>query len=406
MQALFLGAGASFDCGLPLTWELTAEIRRWLTPERLAAYNAGWEAQGAHWNDAVIAQMNEWIADEDRHYEQILEALARKSQTADYDFLQRDYRQAYIFFAQTVYAFLLERQAKNFRFASVVLKDYEGLKSLLELNRPLWIFSTNQDVVVELLAAQWKIPLKSGLQHTQTLTMGDGASTRTITFESQPNHPEHTPDFFADGEYGINLVKLHGGLDSFFTDDGRQRLKVKPDPQHLDDYLADLVFINQVNQALTIKQDGLVTNRSLYQDAEGKLHALERSLVAGYQHLQDNMPQFSPAPYSLMQQVLAEVEELIVIGSRLEIPSINRMLADWLHDDNHRLMIVDPAQRHLPKVLQDSAGNVRPVRQGATEFFLSLNRHKNVYMSLLHNLQRNMRRKVRMKLLNSLTARQ
>jgi hypothetical protein len=29
-----------------------------------------------------------------------------------------------------------------------------------------------------------------------------------------------------------------------------------------------------------------------------------------------------------------------------------------------------------------------------------------VYMSLLHNLQRNMRRKVRMKLLNSLTARQ
>ena len=113
MQALFLGAGASFDCGLPLTWELTAEIRRWLTPERLAAYNAGWEARGAHWNDAVIARLNDLMADEDRHYEHILDCLARESQSVDYDFLQRDFRNAYIFFAQTVYAFLLERQANT-----------------------------------------------------------------------------------------------------------------------------------------------------------------------------------------------------------------------------------------------------------------------------------------------------
>ena len=116
MQALFLGAGASFDCGLPLTWELTAEIRRWLTPERLAAYNAGWEAQGAHWNDAVIAQVNEWIADEDRHYEQILEALAHKSQTADYDFLQRDYRQAYIFFCTNGVCLSVGAPGKKFSF--------------------------------------------------------------------------------------------------------------------------------------------------------------------------------------------------------------------------------------------------------------------------------------------------
>lgn len=408
MQALFLGAGASFDCGLPLTWELTAEIQRWLTPERLEAYNAGWEAQGARWNEAVIARVNELVADDDQHYEQILAVLAHEAQTAPYDFLQRDYRSAYCFYAQTVYAFLLERQAKNFSFASVVLEDYSSIKNLLELNRPLWIFSTNQDVVVELLAARLGVPLKDGLRHEETMSAGDGTATRNLKFARLTATDEQAPvlDFFAAGEYGINLVKLHGGLDLFFADEGRTLLKLKPDPQRLNDYLADLVFINQVNQALTLKQDGLVTNRSLYRDAEDKLQFFERSLIAGYQHFSENLPTAMVDAHQLLQQVLPRVEELIVIGSRLENTRVNQLLAKWLEDDRRRLLVVDPAYRELPSVLQENDENIHPVRQGATEFFLSLNRQKNAYVSLLRNLQRNMRRKVRMKLLRSLTSRQ
>jgi hypothetical protein len=33
MPALLLSAGASFDAGMPLVTELTAELRRWLTPQ-------------------------------------------------------------------------------------------------------------------------------------------------------------------------------------------------------------------------------------------------------------------------------------------------------------------------------------------------------------------------------------
>lgn len=407
MQALFLGAGASFDCGLPLTWELTAEIQRWLTPERLAAYNAGWEEQGAHWNEVVIARLNELVADDERDYEQVLQVLAHESQTAAYDFLQRDFQQAYSFYAQIVYAFLLERQAKNFNFTSVVLKDYESIKTLLELNRPLWIFSTNQDLVVELLAARMSIPLKCGLRDSKTITVGDGAATREITFEQLRGNEETAPepDFFSPGEYGINLVKLHGSLDMFFTDNGHTLLKVKPDAQRLADYVADLVFVNQVNQALTLKQNGVVTNRSLYQDAQGKLQFLERSLIAGYRHIVQGNPPGLFDPYRIMERILPQLEELIVIGSRLENSAVNQRLAEWVSDDRCRLLLVDPIHRDLPRVLEKSEGNIRPVRQGATEFFLGLDQRSHIYTSLLRNLQRNMRRKVRMKLLRSLTDR-
>jgi hypothetical protein len=41
---LFLGAGASFECGMPLVWDLTAEIGAWLTSEKLKDLNCHWRA--------------------------------------------------------------------------------------------------------------------------------------------------------------------------------------------------------------------------------------------------------------------------------------------------------------------------------------------------------------------------
>src|SRR5690606_4050239 len=211
------------------------------------------------------------------------------------------------------------------------------------------------------------------------------------------------PDFFSAGEYGINLVKLYGGLDMFLAEDGRSLLKLKPDAQRPSEYIADLVFINQVNQALALKQNGVVTNRSLYQDSEGKLQWLERSLIAGYQHLPQEQSACFPDAFRLMEQVLPELEEVIVIGSRLENSVISGMLANWVSDSRRRLLVVDPAHRDLARALEESEGNIRPLRQGVPEFFLGLDQRSNIYTSLLRNFQRNMRRKVRMKLLRSLT---
>ena len=37
LTGLFLGAGASHEAGMPLVWELTAEIKNWLTAEKFAS---------------------------------------------------------------------------------------------------------------------------------------------------------------------------------------------------------------------------------------------------------------------------------------------------------------------------------------------------------------------------------
>ena len=43
---LFLGAGASFELGMPLVRGLTGEFKGYFTPEHLRELNAGWRQQG------------------------------------------------------------------------------------------------------------------------------------------------------------------------------------------------------------------------------------------------------------------------------------------------------------------------------------------------------------------------
>jgi hypothetical protein len=69
---LFLGAGASFEAGMPLVWDLTAEISAWLTPEKLRELNAGWRDQGTGNPDAVIDSLVASLLNPSMHYQSIL----------------------------------------------------------------------------------------------------------------------------------------------------------------------------------------------------------------------------------------------------------------------------------------------------------------------------------------------
>lgn len=69
LTGLFLGAGASYEAGLPVVLELTSEIRDWLTPEKLRDLNKGWRSQGTGYSDEVIEDFSSVLAMPDAHYE-------------------------------------------------------------------------------------------------------------------------------------------------------------------------------------------------------------------------------------------------------------------------------------------------------------------------------------------------
>src|SRR6266481_200335 len=54
LTGLFLGAGASYEAGMPLVSHLTVELSQMLTAAKLRELNAGWRAQGGGYPDAGI----------------------------------------------------------------------------------------------------------------------------------------------------------------------------------------------------------------------------------------------------------------------------------------------------------------------------------------------------------------
>jgi hypothetical protein len=46
LTGLFLGAGFSYEVGMPLVTELTRDLKETLTPAKVKAFNKSWQEQG------------------------------------------------------------------------------------------------------------------------------------------------------------------------------------------------------------------------------------------------------------------------------------------------------------------------------------------------------------------------
>ena len=72
LTGLLLGAGASFDVGMPLVWELDEEFKTWLTPEKLRSLNNKWRSYGNGYPDDAIDSLVKLLERKDMHYENVL----------------------------------------------------------------------------------------------------------------------------------------------------------------------------------------------------------------------------------------------------------------------------------------------------------------------------------------------
>ena len=131
-----LGAGASYDLGMPLLWELTHELKSWLTPEKLRNLNRHWRRGGPGFGypDDVIENFASALDREDMHYENILGHLQVQSQRHP-DAVQ-SYNGLYMFLSDIIYALLQERHLRNVNYIERNIRYLDGIKSLAEENAP------------------------------------------------------------------------------------------------------------------------------------------------------------------------------------------------------------------------------------------------------------------------------
>lgn len=404
MKALFVGAGATYDCGMPLAWELTAEIRRWLTPEKLISFNENWKSQGGGWHSDVVSFLVSLLENKNLHYENIIGALEVECSRERDQSKRQSYYAALGFVLQAVYGLLMERQVKNTHYALAALDDFSSIKDMAENNRPLWVFSLNHDCIIEMLALKCGIPLMSGFNEEVSIAMKTAKdSIISFPFErlSRKSIEENKYRFFGHGEFGINLIKLHGSLDIFGQDDELNYLKISAVDNNPESLSAQIQLLNQINQDIAVRDGVVCTNENVYEDEDGEIQFLRKSLLSGAHKFTKKLSQIAPSEFlSLFRGNLNYADELICIGYSFGDKHIDDHIVDWLSfAAKRKLTIVNPGINVCPERMKHLSGQVECKPIGATDYFTQLSDKKStVFKDMLRKARSLARDKIKREL--------
>jgi hypothetical protein len=379
LTGLFFGAGASYEAGMPLAKDLTTEIKGWLTADKLRQLNDGWRLQGDGCSDQVINDCIVMLEHPSVHYEAILGYLETQQRRQQDNKVLQDYHGLYSWLVQLVSLLLTYRQVNNPLVIGKALRYYEGLRVLADANIPLWIFSLNHDVIVEMIAARYAIPLHTGFsESTVTFPRRDAAGHIKGRVQGQvlrkQEFENYAMNFPNPAKLGIYLLKIHGALDIFTFNDGEDLVKLIPDGPG-ENGIMDV--LRAANEDLFYPLRGfpggrvnITTNEICYMDEEGDMQFLRRTLLAGAYKFDPRMPKVLPQRMlKHFRENLNFVSNLVCIGYGFGDSHINTTIRQWLQFTTHRhLEIVAPVDQPIPAELLHLAPQVTITKSTATDY--------------------------------------
>lgn len=375
---LLLGAGASYDLGMPLVWELTGELKNWLTPEKLRDLNRHWLSAGSGFGfpDSAIEKLASVLEIEDMHYEHILGYLQVEN-LRDAG-LRQAYHGLYLFISDIVYALLQERHLLNVAYIERNIGYLDGIATLVRENAPLWIFSLNHDLMIESFSEYAGIPLQSGFTEEKISLPRRGQNGEILGELEAYVLPEQVLKegglpFFKVGERGINLLKVHGSLDVFTYRDGRDMLKLIPSGDGVQGVANSLRIANRDLKYVDRNWPGDVisgVNEIIFEDHSGEMQFLRRSLLAGAFKFDGRHSQVIPNELlGYFRSHINYLTRLVCIGYSFGDQHINQVVRHWLESTRERrLTIVDPSGDRVPDVFSHLAQQVDVISLDCTDY--------------------------------------
>ena len=372
LTGLFLGAGASYEIGMPLVQGLTKEIGNWLTSEKLRSLNLSWRSQGGGYQDRILDDFISVLQRPDQHYESLLGYLEVQFNRSSSD--SQQYHALYSWLIDLVYHLLYWRHINNVDFIKRNSAYYDGVCSFVDANKPLWIFSLNHDVIVECLCCKYEIPLNAGFtSEVVHLPRRNNECTVIGELKAEVLPGQHVESsampFFPHGVRGVNLLKIHGALDIFTFRDGKDLLRLLP---VRDDISGPIEALRSANQELIYRPDVPIraTNEIAYADRTGELQFLRRSLLAGAFKFNSRHPQVLPTQFiQHFRSYINNVSKLVCVGYAFSDSHINGIMREWLEFDHaRRLEIVDPSVSVVPNHFLHIAPQVILRKYSATDY--------------------------------------
>lgn len=360
---------------MPLVWDLTAELREKLQPQAIRRANWQARANGVGHPTCVIDDTIAIMRKPGMHYENWLGYVETRYREPGAHHRQ-DYHGMYQWLTETVGNVLYARHFKNVIMLMASLRYLDGIVGLARQNAPLWIFTLNHDLIVELLCATFDVPVSCGFTERATLPLRDvkGQAIGELAVETltEAELTNQELQFFGRGSSGVNMLKVHGAIDVFAYKDGLDLLRVITKPKDALEILTAVgnAYTNlRVAQGFTLRADR-PTNEIAFEQANGDLQFLRRSILAGSFKFDERSAQTLPKIFlPLFQRYLLEVNELTTIGYGFGDRHINEAIRAWLEQDASRqLVIVDPVRATPPPDMLHLMEQLVILRSTATDF--------------------------------------
>lgn len=398
MQGLFLGAGASYELGMPLVVELTETVRADHTSDLVRKF-----AKNSRWHEEPTEFFLKVLADTDMHYEAVIGAIEVMAQRQGPH--AKDYESIRTHLVDMVSRYLTGEHSKRKPLSILGLNYLEGLRKYFRTDEPLRIFSLNHDVMIEEICSFMAVPLKAGFhQNSEYVKSAFNGATIEFNFEVLTNEQMKNGnlDFFTTGERGVNLYKLHGGLDTFLFNSCEDYVRFRSPGRLPGDHIQLVVDLQNANHKVEVDDGVRVLQIMTLRDSKQEVQFFDRSLVTGafkFTRGHNNSSRGLTVMFEKFKSDIYHVTELTCIGYGFGDLHINEIIVKWLCSSaNHKLTIVDPFITSIPAFMLHLAPQVDIIKKSFFEHVAAPNiKDDKKFKLYMHRQAREYQRLVRLK---------
>ncbi len=364
--ALLLGAGFSYDLGMPISSELTEVFFGVFNEANAANLAASMARQQPFGNDRPIN--NKAIEEafslllQHKHgkatnYEEFLRRIQEEAERNAASRSQSD-RDSFHFVFAILYDMIHTVLSLYQAIAYEVLYPknaqwFSKLDNILSDQEETWVVSLNHDLFFECLAIDLGIPITYGATNQRFFPVSNLAMHDCIAFScvDRSTYNAGSPGFFR-GQRGINLVKLHGSLTEHEYGDRKEILNPtlarKSSHELIGDFhkIQNMAYFYQ-GRLVPSGRDRVITGQN------GELDIMSKAiLTGGRKYSTVAKVTKGEEKLAIFEHALREADQLTIIGYGFGDQHVNfRIQHEMARREKLVVHVVDPQLAKLPTCL-------------------------------------------------------
>lgn len=370
-KGLLLGAGFSYDLGMPLSSELTEIFLSFFHKDNILMYAKILSEKNPYGNDrpinfnAILEGLSiiiKFKQENCNNYEKILATIQNLRENNNKTLSDKDsYSYLNSLFYSLIWEILYQYQIISYQL--LFNKNKNGYKKLEDIfsENETWIFSLNHDLVIELLALEFNIPITYGDNETINFPLSNIHSEKlNFTYSMRESYDNQILNFFKEIR-GINLVKLHGGLNEFGYKDNSLMCNMNLNGLTANELIINfqkfktMGFYYKYKKVPHSGQDMFITNN------DNEFDIISKSmLTGGNKYSNTSNIKKGEEKLKVFEKILSEINELTIIGYGFGDEHINFRLSNaMVVNKDLSIKIVEPLSINIPECLKQFNYNQR-----------------------------------------------